>query len=833
MPVHALARVRSAPGTRVRDTSRFAARLAAMVIMSGSVASGAVAQGVRYTILPSASYIRWDTDLALERAITFGGRAIADFGPLVGLEAHYLTGGGIVGRFSETGITDSLGAPLENGTLDITDYGIGIRLNFGSARLAPFLRGGGSLLRFDEGARKGPRQIAVTYGGGIRLNVSSRMRAELFAEDMRFRLDRSALASAATPGTDPERHELRSNLTFGAGLGFVIGGARADAGPRERWSIASVPLEAFTGRIDFADAALGTHSLVGARAGIDAGNYVGLRAYYLRGVSSDFSRTEGVRSIGGEAQFNLNAAPRIAPYLVVGGGSLGFQSGYRDANGNEAADRTVLILGGGIGLRLSDKFRLNIAARDFIHTHDAAFGDVAAASELRHNWLLSAGVGVSIGRSRRGIALVSNDPQPAVVIDSATAAAAADSAALTDSTAATGAPTGARAIGAAAAADSTLTRRAERSYHSATSVVLPIPTEGELYIRYGPLGVRDSTVRAGGMSGLPGAGDAAVDTARTGAPDTVRMRAPDTAYLQSTMRRMFDERRRADSLVIRDLVAAEVGRWMSEEARRSGVAARNPGAVGAGLAPPDLPVRTAGDTALLALLRAERDSARMERLRLQLRFDSLEAAFRRDVAARTAASEQGARQAAADGSARAAERAEVERVAAERAAVERADADAALRGTEDLERRRLDALTLVERSIPSVTAIQESERGLVIVLGNNLFGVGQQSLADRPRIELRAVATLLTHYPEARIVVEGHTDSTGGAEANQRLSESRAESVRSALIAHGTSSDRITARGYGQTQPVSDNASSDGRARNRRAEIVILGVSRPRPTPAR
>jgi outer membrane protein OmpA-like peptidoglycan-associated protein len=71
------------------------------------------------------------------------------------------------------------------------------------------------------------------------------------------------------------------------------------------------------------------------------------------------------------------------------------------------------------------------------------------------------------------------------------------------------------------------------------------------------------------------------------------------------------------------------------------------------------------------------------------------------------------------------------------------------------------------------------------------------------------------------MVVEGHTDSQGGSAFNQDLSQHRAEAVRDYLVSRGIAADRITAQGFGPTRAVADNGSSEGRANNRRVEIVV------------
>ena len=87
--------------------------------------------------------------------------------------------------------------------------------------------------------------------------------------------------------------------------------------------------------------------------------------------------------------------------------------------------------------------------------------------------------------------------------------------------------------------------------------------------------------------------------------------------------------------------------------------------------------------------------------------------------------------------------------------------------------------------------------------------------------EIDRIAQVMVQYPETQIFVQGHTDSTGAAEYNQRLSERRAEAVRNLLLQRGVSADRVTAMGYGERMPVATNATPEGRQMNRRVEIRI------------
>ena len=125
-------------------------------------------------------------------------------------------------------------------------------------------------------------------------------------------------------------------------------------------------------------------------------------------------------------------------------------------------------------------------------------------------------------------------------------------------------------------------------------------------------------------------------------------------------------------------------------------------------------------------------------------------------------------------------------------------------------------------SLEKIAAVKEEARGLVITLnGSVLFATGQSVLLPIAQDRLQQVARALQDSPSGAIVVEGHTDSVGSQAANEDLSRRRAESVRDFLIGQGVDKDRIRAVGLGPSRPIADNKSPEGRANNRRVEIVI------------
>ena len=139
---------------------------------------------------------------------------------------------------------------------------------------------------------------------------------------------------------------------------------------------------------------------------------------------------------------------------------------------------------------------------------------------------------------------------------------------------------------------------------------------------------------------------------------------------------------------------------------------------------------------------------------------------------------------------------------------------------EDAERRAAQAAADLAKF---ASVKQDPVRGMVITLsGGVLFESAKWQLLPTAQTKLNDVADALTKQDkDSTMVVEGHTDSQGKADMNQELSQKRAESVRTYLVSRGIAADRITAQGFGATRSIADNASPEGRANNRRVEIVV------------
>ena len=134
--------------------------------------------------------------------------------------------------------------------------------------------------------------------------------------------------------------------------------------------------------------------------------------------------------------------------------------------------------------------------------------------------------------------------------------------------------------------------------------------------------------------------------------------------------------------------------------------------------------------------------------------------------------------------------------------------------------RQLVLLQARDNQIKKLQAMQ-TERGLVLTLGDVLFDVGQADLKQGGFRVVDRLSVFLSDNPKRRVRIEGHTDSTGSPDFNQSLSERRASAVRDALAQRGISYNQVEVIGYGSRYPVATNATAAGRQQNRRVEVVI------------
>jgi len=215
---------------------------------------------------------------------------------------------------------------------------------------------------------------------------------------------------------------------------------------------------------------------------------------------------------------------------------------------------------------------------------------------------------------------------------------------------------------------------------------------------------------------------------------------------------------------------------------------------------------------LIKASKLEADQARRDAERARLLV-----ATTTEEAERAEAEKQAALQKQAE-SARAAQLSAEEADQARRLAETRASEAKYARLEAELASQQIDTL---QRQLENLQ-LRQTESGVVVTLGDVLFSTGQAQLVEGARSSLEEVVDLLQTEPDKKIRVEGHTDSRGDAEANLKLSEQRAQAVVDALVSMGVDKERISAMGMGEDFPIDSNETEEGRARNRRVDVILL-----------
>jgi outer membrane protein OmpA-like peptidoglycan-associated protein len=169
------------------------------------------------------------------------------------------------------------------------------------------------------------------------------------------------------------------------------------------------------------------------------------------------------------------------------------------------------------------------------------------------------------------------------------------------------------------------------------------------------------------------------------------------------------------------------------------------------------------------------------------------------------------------------EAAKAAQLAAQQKAAAEAEADRARQAVAQAESEKAELRKQLLQQLSSILQTHDTVRGLIVNMSDVLFDTGSYTLKPGAREKLAKISGILLAYPGLRIEIEGHTDSVGSDEFNQRLSEQRAQMVRDYLIDQLVPAKAVTSRGFGKTKPVASNDTPEGRQQNRRVELVVSG----------
>ncbi len=118
--------------------------------------------------------------------------------------------------------------------------------------------------------------------------------------------------------------------------------------------------------------------------------------------------------------------------------------------------------------------------------------------------------------------------------------------------------------------------------------------------------------------------------------------------------------------------------------------------------------------------------------------------------------------------------------------------------------------------------IRQTDRGVIVTLGDVLFATGTAALSPKADDNVDKLVEFMNKYERVNVLVEGYTDSVGKKNSNLALSQRRAQAVKAKLVAKGINPERITTKGYGDKYPIAGNDITDGRRQNRRVEVLLL-----------
>ena len=458
--------------------------LVAFLLLARAAGKASSSQELRYTLAPVVNGNFWNSNLGLQDGLMYGGKLGIDFGRSIGLEASYLTSGKLWTDFARVNLLDTSGALIQEQRVTVRRFGGDLLIRWPSDRFAPFAKIGGGIVRFEPQSGATVEKIDVRVGGGLDYVLNRRMRTRVWGELSRFRLDRYSLApGGAINGSyplDDQSDKVRNNVSIGLSIDYALGQSRFSKRETrdELHPFSALEVEPLIGRLNFDDDLISTTTVLGGRLGGELNPWVGWGVYYWHAMESDLGDTKPLQSYGGEARFGLGSKSGPQPYLTIGAGQLDFRSGFVDHEGNPREDKTAFILGGGIRAEILRGLQINIAARDYMFSQ-GRLDRFSGTEELRHNWMISGalvfGIGGKGGPSKVRPAspalpispMQSSAPRKDSVDNSTATVMVRDTVLMAAQTATVG------------------TTGNTRSYVSDKSITIPIPLEGEVYIRYG------------------------------------------------------------------------------------------------------------------------------------------------------------------------------------------------------------------------------------------------------------------------------------------------------------------------------------------------------------
>jgi hypothetical protein len=552
--------------------------LGLLFLLLGTVRPAAAQfRDVGYTFEPTVQGIQDSENASLQNEPLYGGALGLSFGRYFRVNAEYLATNGATTNFTDV---DRLSGLLDR-RLDVRRYGGRLRVNLLDRRVIPYLTAGTGVLKLDPQGVDATRTVYGLAGGGLAFRLQDRFRLSVSGEVLGYRYDPVATyigpSGAANFGTGTE---LVRTPALTASLSLFLGGrsleeeTAVDAALREQFGGGSLLtntrlfVNPIYGRIEFNDA-LGfpkDQNVFGLHAGVDLGPYVGLRGFYWRGTAGDgvgddlAGGFEQIQMYGSELQLRLNLGlgRGFVPYARVGGGYLDVQADYADDLPDGALvpdDRFFGITGAGLEVPVTRSLKLSGGVRGLLMSNPNVV-EAGDAGDLYGSAMYSAGIEFRLGGGGDGDERPPDRPAPGLAPTPMARTAPAPDTGRTQSPAdvrpartpeqgddltpferrlLTRVDSLERVLQGDTARTRPSSQPVRRSNVTDRSVTVPVPEEGEIYVRFG-----------GDRPAQPSARPDTTAT-RTGRPDAPLTDAQVRRRVERALRQQLRQQQGADT----------------------------------------------------------------------------------------------------------------------------------------------------------------------------------------------------------------------------------------------------------------------------------------------
>jgi len=370
---------------------------------------------ISFTVSPFAEYTFWDNKAGLEDGALVGGKLGFGFGEYIELRAVYLQSLDMKTRFSNYGFNGYNDNLFSAQKINLTRWGGEIKANIGSGKLNPYLTLGSGIQNLEIDGGEDFDQIYTNFGLGIKTKFTDRIVLNLEAKNALYNFNSGKTLLSNDDKTEfgvtdaDFDKQLLSNWSVSASLQFYLGGRK----PGSLTALDKAYLQKFKGGfkglqwvvepslnyIKFDDNSNFRNTyLMGAYAGLDFNEYIGVRGFLFRPSTDDEISTtlDRFSMYGLEFRARLNDGNGVTPYLILGGGYLNTLSGYEGKNGFNFDSQEFASAGLGLNIPISKNILITGGARGMI-TSGSNVEDLASPDELQTHIMYNAGIKLIFG----------------------------------------------------------------------------------------------------------------------------------------------------------------------------------------------------------------------------------------------------------------------------------------------------------------------------------------------------------------------------------------------------------------------------------------------------